>query len=80
MQRKVSKMKDCSSLAAMSIMPASIYLMSSNMTDAAFSHGNGITALELAIALLVGALYTANHFKGRIKTFFKHLSSKSRKG
>ena len=80
MQRKVSKMKNCSSLAAMSIMPASIYLMSSNMTDAAFSHGNVITALELAIALLVGALYTANHFKGRIKTFFKHLSSKSRKG
>jgi len=80
MRRKVSKMKNCSSLAAMSIMPASIYLMSSNMTDAAFSHGNGITALELAIALLVGALYTANHFKGRIKTFFKHLSSKSRKG
>jgi len=61
-------------------MPAYIYLMSSNMTDAAFSHGNGITALQLAIAVLVGALYTANHFKGRIKTFFKYLSSKSRKG
>jgi len=61
-------MKNCLSLAAMSVLP-SFYLMSRNMTDAAFSHGNGITALQLAIAVLVGALYTANHFKGRIKTF-----------
>jgi hypothetical protein len=72
-------MKNCLSLAAMSVLP-SFYLMSRDMTDAAFSHGNGITALQLAIAVLVGALYTANHFKGRIKTFFKYSSSKSRKG
>jgi hypothetical protein len=61
-------MKNCLSLAAMSVLP-SFYLMSRNMTDAPLSHGNGITALQLAIAVLVGALYTANHFKGRIKTF-----------
>lgn len=64
----------------MSIMPASFYLMSRNMTDAAFSHGNGITAPQLAIGILVGVLYTANHFKGRIKTFFKDLSSKNKRG
>ena len=76
MLRKVFKMKNCSSLAVMSILPASLYLMSGSMTDAAFSHGNGITSIQLAIVLLVGALYTANHFKGRIKTFFRYLSSK----
>ena len=64
----------------MSIIPASFYLMSRNIADASIIQGNGITALQLAIAILVGALYTANHFKSRIKTFFKALFSKTKRG
>ncbi len=77
--RKVFKMKSCLSWAAMSILPSSFYLMSRNMTDAPLNHANGITGIQLAIGILVGALYTANHFKGRIKTFFNNLFSKSKK-
>ena len=76
--RKVLQMKSCLSFAAISILP-SFYLMSRNMTDASLNHANGITGLQLAVGILVGALYTANHFKGRIKTFFKNLFSKSKK-
>lgn len=47
--------------------------MSRGVTDATLNHVNGITGLQLAIGILVGALYAANHFKGRIKAFFKSL-------
>jgi len=63
----------------MSIIPASFYL-SSNIGDASIIQGNGITAPQLAVAILVGVLYTANHFKSRIKTFFKDLFSKTKRG
>ena len=64
----------------MSLMPASLFLMSRDITDASIIQGNGITAPQLAIAILVGILYMANHFKARIKTFFSDLFSKTKKG
>jgi len=63
----------------MFIIPASL-LMSRNITDASIIQGNGITVPQLAVAILVGLLYTANHFKSRIKTFFKDLFSKTKRG
>lgn len=72
-------MKNCSSLAVLSIIPASFYLVSRNGADASIIQGNGITATQLAVAILVGVLYTANHFKGRIKTFWGKLSSKRKR-
>jgi hypothetical protein len=72
-------MKSGLSRAAVFILPASLYLMSPGTTDASFSHANGITGLQLAIGILVGALYAANHFKGRIRTFFKNLPWESKK-
>lgn len=73
-------MKNCSSLAALSIIPASFYLISRNIGDASIIQGNAITAPQLAVAILVGVLYTANHFKSRIKTFFNDLFSKTKSG
>jgi hypothetical protein len=64
---------------AVFILPASFYLISPGTMDAPL-HANGITGLQLAVGILVGALYTANHFKVRIKTVFRELFTKNKKG
>jgi len=60
------------------VVPAFFYL---TIPQAADVHNleSGSSSLHLIAALLVGGLFAANHFRDRIKTFYRNLVSRGKK-
>jgi hypothetical protein len=59
-------------------VPAFFFLTSSDMIDACIDYGTGSTVLQVFVAVLVGGLFAANHFKHKISTIYHNLCSKDK--
>ena len=60
------------------VVPAFFYLTIPQTADA-YNLESGGSSLHLIAALFVGGLFAANHFRGRIKTFYRNLVSRGEK-
>ena len=56
-------------------VPAFFFLTSSEMIDACLDFDTGSTVLRVFVALLVGGLFAANHYKHRIGTIYHKMRS-----
>jgi len=57
------------------VVPALFYLTIPQTADA-YNLESGSSSLHLIAALLVGGLFAANHFRDRIKSFYRNLVSR----
>jgi hypothetical protein len=53
--------------------PAILFVLSAGTTDAGVDTGGGITAVQLAIGILVFLAYAVNHFRGTIRSLLRSL-------
>lgn len=60
------------------VVPAFFYLTIPQTADAHNLESGG-SSLHLIAALFVGGLFAANHFRDRIKTFYRNLVSRGEK-
>lgn len=60
------------------VVPTFFYLTIPQTADA-YNLESGGSSLHLIAALLVGGLFAANHFRDRIKTFYRNLVSRGEK-
>jgi hypothetical protein len=61
-------------------IPAFFFLTSSDMIDACIDYGTGSTVLRVFVAVLVGGLFAANHYKHRIGTIYHKLRYRDKDG
>ncbi len=52
-------------------LPAFLFMSFSGTADGSVDQAGSITALQLAVGILVFALYAVSHFRDRITTFLK---------
>jgi len=71
-------MKFYAGLIMVPVVPAFLYLTIPQTADA-YNLESGDSSLHLIAALFVGGLFAANHFWGRIKTFYRNLVSRGEK-
>lgn len=62
------------------VAPAFFYLTFPETANACLDQGAGSTILQVFVAVLVGGLFAANHFKDRIRSLYNNLRSRGKEG
>ena len=69
-------MKRFTRLTMTPVVPAFFCLAFPETADGCLDQGTGSAILKVAVAVLVGGVFLYNHFRDRIKTFYRNLVSR----
>ena len=68
-------MKRFESLNVMAVVPGSFFVLLAQTSDASADQGDGVTAVQLAVGILVFLAYAINHYRARIRALLGGLFS-----
>jgi uncharacterized membrane protein len=73
-------MKFFTRLIMVTVAPAFFYWTFPQTANACFDQGTGSTILQVFVAVLVGGMFLANHFRDKIKQCFRKLFYRGEEG